>query len=338
MTLRRDFLLADLDHLANLCHNCRGCYFSCQYAPPHPFGVNVPRVFAELRTESYARYAWPQWLAALYQRNGTVLSLATLAGIALVLLLTVSLAGSRTIFEARNGPGSFYAVISHEVLVSVAGVSLGFSLLALAAGAVRFWRGTGGGSVLRLHPLGVALRDVMTLRNLGGSGGGCNDVDEHYSSSRRRFHHAMFYGFLLCFAATSVATVYDRLLGRVAPYRFLDIPVQLGFWGGLGLLVGTIGTAWLKIVADPGPAAPRLRGAEFSLLALLLLISATGLMLLAMRATAAMGILLAVHLGAVLTFFLFAPYSKMVHGLYRALALLRNAIEQQREGTMGDLR
>ena len=46
MTLRREFTDGDLNYLANLCHNCRGCFYSCQYAPPHEFGVNVPKLFA----------------------------------------------------------------------------------------------------------------------------------------------------------------------------------------------------------------------------------------------------------------------------------------------------
>jgi citrate/tricarballylate utilization protein len=75
--------------------------------------------------------------------------------------------------------------------------------------------------------------------------------------------------------------------------------------------------------------AKRLLGGEYAMLALLFLVSASGLLLLALRHTGAMGVLLALHLGLVLAFFLLLPYSKMVHGVYRALALLRNAIEKR---------
>ena len=83
-------------------------------------------------------------------------------------------------------------------------------------------------------------------------------------------------------------------------------------------------------MTDPVPVARRLMGGEYALLALLFLIAATGLLLLAVRHTGAMGLLLAFHLGLVLAFFVTLPYSKMVHGLYRGLALLRNAIEKRR--------
>jgi citrate/tricarballylate utilization protein len=42
-----------------------------------------------------------------------------------------------------------------------------------------------------------------------------------------------------------------------------------------------------------------------------------------------MSVLLAIHLGVVLSFFLLLPYGKFVHGFYRAAALLRSAMEQE---------
>jgi citrate/tricarballylate utilization protein len=331
MTLRREFEDQQLDYLANLCHNCRGCFYSCQYAPPHEFGINVPKLFSELRLESYQNYAWPRPLAALFRRSGTILSLATIAGIAALLILTVALADREATFGANSGPGSFYAVIPWAVMASVAGFSFLFAILALCISGMRFWRATGGGRIT-FAAIRRAVSDVATLRNLGGGGNGCNDLSERYSTTRRRFHHAMFYGFLLCFASTSVATLYDHFLGLVAPYPFLSLPVQLGFWGGIGLLVGTTGLAWLKVVGDSAPTTPIVTGGDFALLLLLALTALTGLLLLGLRETGAMGVLLAVHLGTVLTLFLFTPYSKMVHGLYRSLALLRNA--QERDGSL----
>ncbi|MCG7522824.1 4Fe-4S ferredoxin, partial [Ruegeria sp. Ofav3-42] len=31
----RAFSDGDITQLANLCHNCRGCYYACQYTAPH---------------------------------------------------------------------------------------------------------------------------------------------------------------------------------------------------------------------------------------------------------------------------------------------------------------
>jgi citrate/tricarballylate utilization protein len=59
----------------------------------------------------------------------------------------------------------------------------------------------------------------------------------------------------------------------------------------------------------------------------LLLTSITGLALLVLRHQPLMGVLLIVHLGAVLAVFLTLPYGKFVHGLYRTAALLKYADE-----------
>ena len=60
MERRLTFATADLAYLANLCHNCGECLYACQYAPPHEFGINVPRTLAEIRLRSYEEYCWPR--------------------------------------------------------------------------------------------------------------------------------------------------------------------------------------------------------------------------------------------------------------------------------------
>ncbi len=52
---RRAFTDGDLTYLAHLCHNCRACFHACQYAPPHPFAINLPKVLEQVRQQSYPR-------------------------------------------------------------------------------------------------------------------------------------------------------------------------------------------------------------------------------------------------------------------------------------------
>ena len=147
MELRREFAQSgDLNYLANLCHSCRGCYYACQYAPPHEFGINVPRVLAEVRAESYAQYAWPAPLARLYERNGLVMSLAMAGAVALVFLLAIALPGRGVFFAPQPVvPGQgFYNVIPYGPMVWTASAVFLFSILAMAIGFARFWRDTGG--------------------------------------------------------------------------------------------------------------------------------------------------------------------------------------------------
>jgi citrate/tricarballylate utilization protein len=327
--LRREFSAGDLSYLANLCHNCRGCYYACQYAPPHEWGINVPQTLATVRAESYAEYAWPPGFGQVFARNGTLVSLIAALSITVVLILAMMLNGNGTLLDARPMvDDAFYTVIPLWAMQVVGVLTFGYALVALWMGARNFWRDAGPTEKVGPVSLAIALWDVLTLKNLGGGGNGCNDASEAFSMRRRWLHHAMFYGFMLCFAATCVGFVYHTFLGWPAPYRKFSAPVLLGSAGGVLLLIGTVGLFAMKLVDDPGPSVRRLLGGDVALLLLLALSALTGLALLAVRQTGAMGLALAVHLGFILALFLVLPYSKMVHGVYRSAALLRRAAER----------
>ena len=137
---------------------------------------------------------------------------------------------------------------------------------------------------------------------------------------------------MLCFAATSVATLWHCLLGRPAPYPFLSLPVALGSLGGLGLLAGPAGLLRLDLKRDPRTADPAQRPMDRGFIALLLLASLTGFAVLLWRDSGAMGLLLAVHLGVVLALFATLPYGRFAHAVYRVAALLESAIEKRQPG------
>jgi citrate/tricarballylate utilization protein len=316
MERRMNFAEADMNYLANLCHNCSECYYACQYAPPHEFAVNVPKVFAEIRARSYQKYAWPA-----YVRVGTLWALV------LGIVAAALLAGGRSAAGA-----DFYAVIPHDTMVVAFSVVFAAIIIVHAAGFLRFWKESGENlsSLFRPAILLKASRDALTLKNLDSNGVGCTYPAEHHSQSRRRFHHFTFYGFLLCLASTTVAAAYHSFFGWEAPHGYFSIPVVLGTAGGIGLLIGPVGLYSLKRRRDPAIVDLKQDGMDISFLALLFLTSLTGLLLLVLRETAAMGILLRLHLGVVLGLFLTMPYGKFVHGLYRSGALVRSVLESSR--------
>jgi citrate/tricarballylate utilization protein len=330
---RLTFEEGDLNYLANLCHNCGSCYDACQYAPPHEFALNFPKLLAEIRGETYKKYAWPGFLAGLFRRNGLAVGLITGASLAIFLLALALITGPAVFFSAHAGrEGDFYAVLGHDAMALIFSVVSLFGFAAFVVGFVRFWRDMGEafGAILNPMALGRASMDVLRLKNLDGGGEGCIYPDEEPSLARRRFHHLTFYGFLLCFASTTVAAFYDYVLRWPAPYAFWSLPVILGTLGGFGLLIGPAGLLWLKRKRDPALSDQHQAGMDTGFLALLILTSLTGLLLLALRDSPAMGVLLAVHLGIVLGLFITMPYGKFVHAIYRAAALLRYAIEESR--------
>jgi citrate/tricarballylate utilization protein len=331
MAMRRSFAEADLTHLANLCHGCKGCYHACQYAPPHAFGINIPATLAELRNETYARHAWPAPMGRAFERSGTIVSAAAALGVTLLLVLVAILKDPAVLYASHTGVGAFFRIIPMWLMVAIATLTFGYAIIAMAMGARSYLKATGGaGGDLAIAPAADATVDILTLRNLGGGGHGCNDVDEGFSMRRRWLHQALMYGFLLCFAATTTGAIYHHIFGWKSPHAFLSLPVQFGTWGGVLMMIGAAGLAHIKIITDPGPVSRKVMGGEFAILGLLFLVAATGLLLLVVRHTGAMGLMLAIHLGLVFAFFLVMPYSKMVHGVYRGIALLRNAQEKRR--------
>ncbi len=329
MARRLEFGQTDIHYLANLCHNCGACLHACQYAPPHEFAVIVPQAMARVRLHTYAQYAWPPGAGRLYQRNGLVLALAVWAGLAFFLILAVVLKGN--VGEARTGSG-FYSVFPHGLMVGLFAPVFAFALSALGLGLARFWRDEDPG-VATASAVQEATVNVLKLKYLdGGHGQGCNNEDDRWSQARRHAHHATFYGFMLCFTATSVATVYHYVFGWVAPYGWTSLPKLLGTLGGVGLIVGPLGLAWLHFRRDPRQGDAAQKALDLGFIALLLGISASGLLLALTRfplLAPTMPLLLCLHLGAVMALFLTMPYSKFAHGFYRGAALLKWSIERR---------
>ncbi|OKH86709.1 tricarballylate utilization 4Fe-4S protein TcuB [Thalassospira sp. TSL5-1] len=328
MELRLEFNADTVDYLANLCHNCGACYHNCQYAPPHEFNLNVPAAMAELRQENYGVYAWPGFMGKLFVRNGLWVSLLSIAVISLFTIITASLTGEN--FFARHD-NAFYGVIPHNVLAGLFGAVGLFVALALVLSCVKFWRTMQLPAPHRLNFRQViqGIKDALSLKYLdGGNGQGCSYPDETPSMARRWFHQFTFWGFMLCFAATSSGTILHYGFDLPAPYGFLSLPKLFGITGGLGLIIGPLGLLFLKAKADPMPKGKTNKGMDVGFLVLLLLSGLTGLALMLVRDTPYVGLTLCLHLSVVLTLFLSMPYGKFVHGFYRLIALVVFAVEK----------
>ncbi len=333
MEMRRVFADGDLNLLANLCHSCGACYDDCQFSPPHEFALNVPLSFALVRRDSYEAYAWPRAFAGLFRRNGLVIALAAAMSVALFLGGFAAVRDPDTLFGVHRGPGAFYKLMPHGAMALLFGAAMLYAVLALAMGVRAFWRDINSSNPLPLdlRSLWHAIRDAGSLRYLDGGGVGCVNEDEEPGDSRRLFHHLTFYGFLLCFASTSAATLYHYLFGREAPYAWYELPVLLGTAGGAGLVIGTAGLFAARRSRRAELRDESQMGMDLAFLWMLMLTGGTGLALLFLRETAAMGLLLALHLGVVFALFVTMPYGRFVHGIYRFMALVRYAAERRHE-------
>lgn len=321
----RVFSDGDIIQLANLCHNCRGCYYACQYTAPHEFDLNLPKALAEVRRESWERFAWPTPFARLFHAHGgrTILVLV---------LCFASMFWAVRVVGSAGGEG-FYAVLSHTAMVAIFLPAFLSPLLSIGIGLRRYWRSVGGTAV-RWRDLAAAMAHAARMKDLAaGHGDGCNfEGDDRFSQARRYAHQTIMYGFLLCFASTSVGTVMHYFFSMPAPYPFLSLPKLLGVSGGIALTIGCIWMIWLKWCSDPDLSDTDAKGGDLAFTTLLGFTGFSGLALYALGRTSVMPSLLAIHLGAVLAFFLLMPFTKMVHSFYRFAALVRNA---QRERATG---
>jgi citrate/tricarballylate utilization protein len=326
---RRDFKQNDVFYLSNLCHDCRACYYACMYTPPHEFAINIPKILAEARIETYRRWSWPGFLANAFKNSRITVYLAV-AVTGLVLALALLLISPSSLFSSHLGAGAFYEVVPYAAMV-IGGLVLSFYVIAVwLRGGARFWLETR--SVLR-HPGGfktvaTAAGAALGLRYLKGGGPGCFYPDERPSSVRRIYHSLTFWGLLFDFVSTTFAFVYQDFFHWLPPYDLTSAPVIFGTLGGVGLIIGTGGLIWFKTRSDPEPAGAGAPGMDYVFLVTLGLTALTGMLTLVLRSTAAMGSFLVLHLAFIAVLFLTAPYGKFVHAVYRTLALVRYEIEQ----------
>ncbi len=338
MELRRTFNAQDLKYLANLCHNCRDCYYACQYAPPHTFDVNVPETLAKLRLETYQEFVWPKALSGLFRYNGLAVSLITAFCIIALLLITAVFNDFSLPFEAYTGKNAFYQVLPYKAIVLPFMVITLLVFFCLIKSFFNMWQATGENfkDLFDRRANIRAIWDVLRLKYLDGGGYGCNYPDDKFSMIRRNYHHAVFYGFMLCLASTTVAAFYDHFLHIPAPYPILSLPVLLGTIGGISMVIGCGGLLYLKEKMDNAPADIHGLSMDVGFILILFLTSFSGLLLLLLRATPFMGVLLIVHIGIVASLFILMPCGKFIHGILRYAALVKNAREQMRGKDLND--
>lgn len=278
----------------------------------------IPAALAEVRTKSWERFVWPGGFARLFQRNGVAVMSMLFLGASLLFALS-------SISQPGTGDG-FYGAMSHTLMVAVFTPAFLLPLVAAFTGVRRYWTYVGGGTVRMSHLVAATLM-VARMKDLsGGQEQGCNfEIGDRYSNARRWLHQAVLCGFLLCLAATGVGALMHYLFDMPAPYHLLSLPKLMGVPGGLLLMAGSAGLAYVKTKAAKNLGAANTWGGEMAFVLLLFAVAATGLGLYGATGSALVPALLSLHLGAVLAFFVLIPYSKMVHGFFRLAALVRDA-------------
>lgn len=319
----------DVSQIANLCHDCRACFDACMYSAPHEFDLDLPKALAAVRVADYERHIWPPRVPRAFSgRSGLVLG--GLLSAALVLALAVLHAGWSGLIMSDGSAASPYRLLPYPVLVALMTAAALYSVVVMAFAVRSYWRSLGPvpGRVT-LRAIGQATWYAATLRYLRGGGVECYyPEDDKPSAGRRRLHAMVAYGFGLCVVSTLAAAVEQDIAGIKPPYPLWSVPVLAGTIGGLGLVIGCVGLLGLKVRSSSVTSLAEMTIKDYGLLVSLAFLALSGLAVLLTRDTAAFGIVLLVHLAAVIEAFAMAPYSKFVHVVFRFSALVRDNLER----------
>lgn len=329
---RRPLLdVEDVSQLANLCHDCRACFDACMYTPPHDFGVNVPVALGAVREADYKRYVWPTTVPrALRGWMGVVTGAAS--SLAVIFAIALANVGWAGLARGPEGAESPYALIPYPEMLSLLTAATLFSLAVIVRAARQYWVAVGGAARhVSALAIGRAVWYAATLRYLRGGGANCHyPKDDKPSGERRRLHIMTVLGFSLCAVSTAAAAVLQDIVGQQPPYPWLSVPVVTGTVGGIGIIIGCTGLLVLKSHSSPVTSLRQMTVKDYGLLVALTFLALSGIATLLTRSTAAFGILFLIHLSTVVLAFASAPYSKMMHAVFRTLAIVQDNCESPR--------
>jgi citrate/tricarballylate utilization protein len=334
---RRNVLAAgDVSQLANLCHDCRACFDACMYSPPHEFGVDLPKALSAVRVADYQRHVWPPRVPRAFSGWSGVI-LGGLSSVAVVLALAVVHVGWSGLIRSNGNAASPYQLLPYPVLVTLMAVAALYSVVVMALAARGYWRSIDAAPRrVTVRAIAQATWYAATLRYLRGGGVECYyPEDDKPSAGRRRLHAVVAYGFGLCLVSTVAAAVEQDIARIDPPYPWLSVPVLSGTIGGIGLVIGCIGLLGLKARSSLVTSFAQMTIKDYGLLVSLAFLALSGLAVLLTRDTAAFGIVLLVHLAAVVEAFAMAPYSKFIHVVFRFSALVRDNLERAETASQG---
>ena len=264
-----------------------------------------PQVFAQIRAETYHDYSWPGCCASSFATTGGPSAWITVGCALLILALGAHLPGAGRALRnpCRRGrllPGRAVRGDGDSAVGHLALRFVGSS----RSGRSDFWRETHSSDMVEMvRPSASSVKATRTPSGCatlkGGESGGCN-----YPDAASRTPGACS----TTSRSTASCSIWPRRRSRRSTTTFCigrrRTPAELPGRAGHGRrrdAADRDGRAALPQVAERPATADgaRMREMDVAFLVILFLTSLSGMLLLAFRETAAMGTLLAIHLGIV---------------------------------------
>jgi len=321
-----------------LCHQCNDCSVRC------PRDAKPGDVMQSLRSLTVERLAAPAAIGKLVAKAGVtwpiLIGLPTLLWVVLLALTNPNGVGvpeypSPDHIGAAHGPG-YHVFLNKNHIYGVMFPTLVLVCLAMYVGGKRFWNLLGTGAVRSgsfFSHLVPVVREILTHGRFGKCGS---------AKPRQWAHFALVWGFIGATATTTLVAIALYVLGNDLPLSQAHPFKLIGNFSALLLLYGCGALAWNRLTFAKN--AGRSTAFDVYLLALIGLVTVSGVLaeLLRLMHTDQESLgglfylgcwLYIVHMGAVVSLFLTAPYSKLAHLLYRTLAMVHERMTTASAGS-----
>jgi quinone-modifying oxidoreductase subunit QmoC len=322
----KDKLIGDPD--VWLCHQCSDCVAQC------PRGAKPGRVMQAIAKMTIPSLSWPSFLGKAVGNPAALLVMAAIP--ILIIALLVGTVGDFTPIrgEDLNHDGIIKGAAEHEgeivfsQFMPILAIDITYSLffffaiVVFALGVKKYWsmmvaNARSEGIQLKgsgFSQLGPAITEILAHRRFGK----CDETKD-----RKISHLFIFYAFVLLFLTTALSVFFHYILKKYSPYPQIG-PVK--FLGNAGAIAGIVGISLIVINRFKHQEKVGL-GSYFDwlLIFVILLIMITGILSEIFRLANIGAIAFPayfIHLSVVLFLFVYAPFSKMAHMVYRTVAMV----------------
>jgi quinone-modifying oxidoreductase subunit QmoC len=298
-----------------LCHQCSDCVAQC------PRDAKPGKVLQAVAKMTIANYSIGGVTRALGNIGGTILM--AIIPIA-VILIAIAAQGNFSGVYRPDGEIVYSEFMDiYRVIDPIYTLAAIFAVVMFVIGGRKYWgdmvsrhTSAGGDKPAKgfFANLGPTLSELLAHRRF-------RECDE--TKDRANAHLLVFYAFLGLALTTAWAVLYIDFLGIESPFSFAN-PIK--WLGNVSAAAGIIGII-MVIIYRFAHSEKLGMGSYFDWLLILtiLLILATGIgaeMLRVADVASAAYTVYAIHLMSILFLFIYAPFSKMAHMIYRLVALV----------------
>jgi quinone-modifying oxidoreductase subunit QmoC len=303
----KDRLLKDPD--VWLCHQCTDCSTNC------PRGAKPGDVLAAIRSYAIGYYSRPRFLAKALSAPGYLPALLAVPALLLLAFFWVA-AG----FTFPTGTISPEAMFPNSYTYVAMGLLFLFVFIVAGDGIFRFWKninefGTNPGPATGnwLKTLVSLVAEILQHSKFGK----CQE-----NQVSRLTHLGIFYGCILLLIATALSAAFHHFLGIYSPHP-LTSPIKIaGNLGAVLVLAGLITVIFRRLSSSDNPG--KTAYFDWFLVWVLFFVTVTGITTEVIRLfelAAATYWLYLIHLWLMIVFFIYLPFSKAAHMIYRTVAL-----------------